>query len=83
MQSFLEHIKIKTLPAAYGMLTRLDFVLQLHLSKLWQGEGPEMFMKQEVVLYVIVFGCGSADEHKLSPYVLYKSVYLYKRWTTN
>ena len=33
--------------------------------------------------YVTVLGCGSADGHKLSPYILYKGVHLYKRWTTN
>ena len=31
--------------------------------------------------YVTVLGCGSADGSRISPYILYKGVHLYKRWT--
>ena len=33
--------------------------------------------------YVTVLGCGSADGSRLSPYILYKGVNLYRRWTAN
>ena len=33
--------------------------------------------------YVTVLGCGSADGSRLSPYILYKGINLYGRWTVS
>ena len=32
--------------------------------------------------YITVLGCGAADGSRLPPYIVYKGVNLYARWTT-